>query len=52
MKEKACVAPPQGDAEPMIQLMGVGGIVFWVRTLGDGLPEGMNGGDGILGEPS
>ena len=26
MKEKACVAPPQGDAEPMIQLTGAGGI--------------------------
>ena len=52
MKEKACVAPPQGNAEPMIQLMGAGGIVFWVRTLGDGLPKGTNGGDGILGEPS
>ena len=39
MQPKACIPPPEGDSDPMEQLLDAGGGVLGVDYLGNGLPE-------------
>ena len=52
MQPKACIPPPEGDRDPVKQLLDAGGGVLGVDSLGNGLPERPNGGDGVLSQSS
>ena len=45
-------SPPEGDSDPVKQLLDAGGGVLGVESLGNGLPEIPNGGDGVLSQSS
>ena len=39
MQPKACIPPPEGDSDPVEQLLDAGGGVLGVDSLGNGLPR-------------
>ena len=50
MQPKASIPPPEGDSDPVEQLLDAGRGVLGVDSLGNGLPERPNGGDGVLSQ--
>ena len=49
MEPEACIAPPEGNGEPLEEVSGGRGTFHGAGSVGNCLSQGADGTDGILG---
>ena len=49
MKPEACIAPPEGNGEPLEEVSGGRGRFHGAGSVGNCLAQGADGMDGVLG---